>query len=155
MLYAHLNYNPLPHDARADKVIVAKKQRRLTLTRNGKVLKTYNIALGYQPVGDKTREGDGRTPEGRYHIDYRNNKSNYHLSLHISYPDESDRSMAAERKVSPGGDIMIHGIKNGMGLIGRFHRMVDWTAGCIAVTDWEIEEIWRAVPNGTEIEIHP
>lgn len=143
----------LPQGARADKVIVLKSERRLLLTKDGQVLKQYRIVLGRDPIGHKTEQGDGRTPEGLYRIDGRNAKSGYRLSLHISYPDKRDRARARERGVSPGGDIMIHGIKNGFGWVGPLHRLVDWTNGCVAVTDSEIEEIWRAVPNGVAIEI--
>jgi murein L,D-transpeptidase YafK len=152
--YAGWPEEPLPHGARADKVVVRKSERRLMLMKDGRVLKQYRIALGRNPVGHKTEEGDGRTPEGFYRIDGRNAKSGYRLSLHISYPDESDRAQARERGVSPGGDIMIHGMKNGLGWVGPLHLLIDWTNGCIAVTDAEIEEIWRAVPNGIAIEIH-
>ena len=123
--------------------------------RNGRKLKAYTISLGRSPVGPKTCQGDNKTPEGAYHIDARNSKSRYHLSLHISYPQEHDRLQARRSKCSPGGDIMIHGLPNGLGLIGRLHCIVDWTEGCIAVTDPEIEELWRIVKNGTPIEIVP
>jgi murein L,D-transpeptidase YafK len=107
------------------------------------------------PVGPKRCQGDNRTPEGTYRISGRNRHSSYHRSLRISYPDEGDRKRARALGCSPGGDIMIHGLPNGRGAIGALHRMYDWTAGCIAVTNPEIEEIWAAVPDGTEIEIRP
>lgn len=138
-----------------DKVLVHKRERRLTLVSKGQVIKTYKIALGGNPVGPKEREGDKKTPEGTYVIDSRNRDSQYHLSLHISYPDEIDRKRAKELGVSPGGDIAIHGIKKGFSEVGDAHSGVDWTKGCIAVTDEEIEEIDRLVPNGTVIEILP
>lgn len=146
---------PLPADARADRVVVVKSERTLTLLGKGASLKRYRIALGHQPTGAKQEQGDGRTPEGSYRIDARNPGSGYHLALHISYPDAGDRYRARQSGVSPGGDIMIHGIRNGYGWIGRLHHLADWTNGCIAVTDQEIEEIWRAVPNGTQIDIRP
>lgn len=146
---------PLPPDVRADRILVLKSARRLILLKDGSELRSYKVALGRNPVGPKTRQGDGRTPEGLYRIDYRNPRSAYHLSLHISYPDARDRAAARKAGVAPGGAIMIHGIKNGMGWLGAFHRAADWTDGCIAVSDQEIEEIWRAVPNGTPIEIRP
>jgi murein L,D-transpeptidase YafK len=121
----------------------------------GKVLKTYKVALGKHPVGPKTREGDMRTPEGLYRIDGRNAHSQFHKSLHISYPNARDRERAQKLGVKPGGDIMIHGLPNGQGSVGKAHLQSDWTWGCIAVTDEEIEEIWRLVPDGTVIEIRP
>ncbi|MBI5666263.1 MAG: L,D-transpeptidase family protein [Nitrospirae bacterium] len=138
-----------------DKVLIEKKERRLTLLSKDNVLKTYNIALGGNPNGPKERQGDNKTPEGTYFIDSRNKDSRYHLSLHISYPNEKDKKRAKEVGVSPGGDIMIHGIKNGFSWAGGSHTEVDWTKGCIAVTDEEIEEIDKLVPNGTIVEIRP
>lgn len=139
----------------ADKILVEKALRRLTLFRNGKPLKAYKVALGPNPVGAKVKEGDGRTPEGLYTIIGRNPKSAFHLSLRISYPNSADKARAESLGVSPGGDIMIHGITNGFGWIGSYHRLWDWTRGCIAVTNAEIEEIWRMVPNGAVVEIVP
>jgi len=139
----------------ADKILIEKVERRLTLLSKGKVLKIYKIALGGNPNGPKERQGDNKTPEGTYTIDSRNRDSQYHLSLHISYPNEKDRKRANKLGVSPGGDIMIHGIKNGFSWAGDFHAGVDWTKGCIAVTDEEIEEIDRLVPDGTVVEILP
>lgn len=152
---AHFNLRPLPPDVTADRVLVKKAERRLTLLRNGTPLKTYRVALGRAPVGPKEQEGDRRTPEGIYLIDFHKEDSDYHRALHVSYPEQRDIDRAAAAGVPPGCDIMIHGIRNGKGWIGAFHRMTDWTAGCIAVTDFEIEEIWRAVPDGTPIEIKP
>ena len=139
----------------ADKILIEKKERRLTLISKGKVLKTYKIALGGNPNGPKERQGDNKTPEGTYVIDSRNRDSRYHLSLHISYPNEKDKKRAKQLGVSPGGDIMIHGIKNGFSWVGDLHTEVDWTKGCIAVTDEEIEEIDKLAPNGTIVEIRP
>lgn len=139
----------------ADKVLIEKEKRRLTLFSKGKALKAYRIALGGNPNGQKEREGDNKTPEGTYVIDSRNRDSRYHLSLHISYPNEMDRTRARELCVSPGGDIMIHGIGKEFPMVGGLHARFDWTRGCIAVTDEEIEEIERLVPNGTLVEIRP
>jgi len=139
----------------ADRILIEKKERRLTLISKGKVLKTYKIALGGNPNGPKERQGDNKTPEGTYVIDSRNRDSRYHLSLHISYPNEKDKKRATELGVSPGGDIMIHGIKNGFAWVGDLHTEVDRTKGCIAVTDEEIEEIDKLAPNGTIVEIRP
>ncbi|MEP6698208.1 MAG: L,D-transpeptidase family protein [Verrucomicrobiota bacterium] len=150
---AHLNFHPLPRDVVADHVLVEKSARRLTLLRGGNALKTYRIALGRAPIGGKEYEGDQRTPEGSYTIDFHKPDSDYHLALHISYPQQRDTDRAVARGFSAGSDIMIHGLPDGRGWIGRFHRRKDWTAGCIAVTDFEIEEIYRAVPDGTPVEI--
>ncbi|AJE02233.1 L,D-transpeptidase family protein [Geobacter pickeringii] len=139
----------------ADRILIEKKERRMTLLSKGEVLKTYRIALGGNPNGPKERQGDNKTPEGTYSIDSRNKDSRYHLSLHISYPNERDRKRAKELGVSPGGNIMIHGIKNGFSWVGDAHTEVDWTKGCIAVTDEEIEEIAKVAPNGTTVEIRP
>ncbi|MEW6186902.1 MAG: L,D-transpeptidase family protein [Thermodesulfobacteriota bacterium] len=138
-----------------EKVLIEKKERRLTLSSKGQALKTYKIALGGNPVGAKERHGDHKTPEGTYLIDAKNRDSQYHLSLHISYPNERDKKRAKALGVSPGGDIMIHGLKNGLGWVGDSHTGKDWTRGCIAVTDEEIEEIFRLVPIGTPVEIRP
>ncbi len=137
------------------KVLIEKRERRLTLIAKDSALKSYRIALGGNPNGPKERQGDDKTPEGTYIIDSRNTDSAYHLSLHISYPSEKDLRRARELGVSPGGDIMIHGLKNGFSWIGDSHALVDWTKGCIAVTDEEIEEIADLVPNGTIVEIRP
>lgn len=142
---------PLSH---VDNVIVHKKEHTLKLMHAGRVIKTYRVALGRQP-GRKEQQGDLRTPEGVYVIDSRNVKSSCHRSLHISYPNAADRERARKLGVAPGGDISIHGLPNGEGYIGAAHRAHDWTYGCIAVTDEEIEEIWKLVDNGTPTEIRP
>lgn len=139
----------------ADMVLIEKKKRRLTLISKGEAIKTYRIALGGSPVGPKERQRDNKTPEGTYTIESRNRHSDYHLSLRISYPNEKDKKRAKELGVSPGDDIMIHGIKNGLSWVGGFHTEIDWTEGCIAVTNKEMEEIARLVPNGTPVEIRP
>jgi murein L,D-transpeptidase YafK len=125
------------------------------LISQGEVLKTYKIALGGNPIGPKERQGDNKTPEGTYIIDARNRDSRFYLSLHISYPNERDKNRAKKLGVSPGGDIMIHGIKNGFSRVGNAHAEIDWTKGCIAVTNKEIEEIAKLAPNGTIVEIRP
>lgn len=137
------------------KVLIEKSKRRLTLISNGEVIKTYKIALGKNQVGPKEKQGDYKTPEGIYTIESRNRRSGYHLSLRISYPNTTDKKRAEELGVSPGGDIMIHGLKNGLAWVGGFHSEIDWTEGCIAVTNQEIEEIARLVPDGTPVEIVP
>lgn len=139
--------------APADIVVVDKTARTLMLFAGGRALRTYSgIQLGDAPQGHKRFEGDERTPEGRYVIDYRNPDSAYHLSLHISYPNEADRAFAAEQGRSPGGEIFIHGQPNALP-VGRVPG--DWTDGCIALSNAEIEEVWRLVPDGTPIEIRP
>ena len=152
---AYVNVNPLPRDAVADRIVVEKSARRLTLFQNGRVLKSYPVALGRAAIGAKQYEGDQRTPEGIYKIDFHKADSDYHLALHVSYPEQHDIDRAAVEGLSAGSDIMIHGLPNGRGWIGRFHRRNDWTAGCVAVADFEIEEIYRAVRDGTPIELRP
>lgn len=138
-----------------DKILIEKKKRRLTLISKEEAIKTYTIALGANPVGPKEREGDNKTPEGNYTIESRNWHSKYHLSLRISYPNWKDKQRANQLGVSPGGDIMIHGAKNEFSRLGKSQNAIDWTEGCIAVTNQEIEEIARLVPNGTPVEIRP
>ncbi len=132
----------------ADLIVVYKSDRRLYLYAGNRVIRRYRIDLGWAPEGDKEYEGDGRTPEGTYIIDRRNPRSNYHLSLGISYPTPVQVAEAEQNGVDPGGDIFIHGGRNLM-------RFRDWTAGCIAVNNRAIEEIWRLVPDGTPIVIRP
>ncbi|NHF71850.1 L,D-transpeptidase family protein [Paracoccus xiamenensis] len=139
--------------AQADRIVVDKPARLMQLMRGDEVIGSYAISLGAAPEGHKTREGDEKTPEGSYVIDWRNDRSAAHLSLHISYPNAADSAAADARGESPGGAIMIHGMLNGWGWLGGLHRAWDWTNGCIAVTDAEIREIWSLVPNGTPIEI--
>ena len=143
----------LPNDARADAIVVDKSNHTMTLYFSGQVLRTYSVSLGRGGTGPKDHEGDNRTPEGRYQIDGRNPHSRFHLSLHINYPSIDNISAATAKGVKPGSDIMIHGIRNGLGWLGSFHRWMDWTAGCVALTDREIEEVWRIVPDGTLVEI--
>ena len=145
---------PLPSSAVADKVVVLKSERKLMLMKNDKLLKTYRIALGTDPLGPKTRQGDHKTPEGRYLLDRHNQRSQFHRSIHISYPNADDRTRARRLGVSPGGDIFLHGLPNGYEPSDN-QTFEDWTDGCIAVTDPEIDEIFRAVPDGTPIEIKP
>jgi murein L,D-transpeptidase YafK len=142
----------LPH---ADRIIVHKSAHTMELMHAGQVVRTYRVALGSEPVGPKTRRGDHKTSEGVYVIDSRNTQSPFHRSLHISYPNAADRERARKLGVSPGGDIFIHGLPNGYGFVSAAHRARDWTDGCIAVTDQEIEEIWRLMDNGMPVEILP
>jgi murein L,D-transpeptidase YafK len=140
---------------RADKLLLEKSKHELALLNHGRVVKTYRVALGSCPIGRKEREGDGRTPEGNYVIDFHKPDSDFHRALHISYPNTADLERACAAGVSAGSDIMIHGSPNGLGAIGSMHRLYDWTAGCVAVTNDEIEEIYAAVTDGTPIEIRP
>jgi len=139
---------PAPMSARADRIHVDKSERRMELMRDGRVIRRYAILLGDAPVGHKRQQGDEKTPEGDYRISGRNPNSRFHLSLRISYPNEADRRQARARGADPGGDIFIHG-----GNVAAYP--FDWTDGCIAVTNREIEEIWSLVPNGTPIRIDP
>jgi murein L,D-transpeptidase YafK len=141
-----------PH---ADRVVVLKRERTLQMWNHGKIIKTYKVALGGNPVGAKTQRGDHKTPEGIYVLDSRNAHSEFYKSLHISYPNARDRAAARARGVAPGGDVFVHGLPNGYRAVGAAHRLRDWTDGCIAVTDEEIDEIWAAVSVGTPIEIRP
>lgn len=144
---------PLPAQAKADAVLVEKSARRMTLLRDGRALATYRVSLGSGGLAPKRREGDRLVPEGRYRIEWRNPKSAYHVSLKISYPSTEDTKTAAARGEAADSNIMIHGVPNGLSWIGGLHRLVDWTAGCIAVTNAEMDSIWRAVPDGTPVEI--
>lgn len=144
---------PLPAQAKADSVLVEKSARRMTLLREGRTLATYRVSLGSGGLAPKRREGDRLVPQGRYRIEWRNPKSGYHRSLKVSYPSPEDVRGAAGRGEPAGSNIMIHGVPNGLGWIGRLHRLVDWTAGCVAVTNAEIDDIWRAVPVGAPVEI--
>jgi murein L,D-transpeptidase YafK len=139
----------------ADLIVVDKAKRELTLFAKKKKLKTYRIVLGGNPVGDKEKEGDSRTPEGHYTIDAKNPNSSFHKSLHISYPDRKDRAEARRRGVSPGGAIMIHGTPEYIAALYTTGIFPDWTAGCIAVTNDEMDEIYRNVRIGTKIVIKP
>ncbi len=138
-----------------DRIVVEKSKRTMTLFSGDKMVKTYLVALGTEPVGAKQVEGDHKTPEGSYTIDSKNARSRFHLALHISYPNEPDRRRARKLGARPGGAIMIHGLPDEFADLGTEHRKTDWTDGCIAVTNEEIEEIWRLVKIGTPIEIRP
>ena len=138
-----------------DRVVVYKSKRLMELQQQGRRVKSYAISLGDNPVGHKQQQGDERTPEGAYFIDYRNQHSRFHRSLHISYPNKQDRENAKKRGIDSGGLIMIHGLPNGYGWAKVGYAGRDWTDGCIAVTNEEIEEIWRLVKDGTPIMINP
>lgn len=155
LVWANAPERALPDGAIADRIVVEKSARRLTLYSHGMPLKSYRVSLGRQPIGAKQREGDQKTPEGVYAIDVKNAGSAFHRALHVSYPNARDRARAAAMGAAPGGDIMIHGLVNGLGFLGRMQRFRDWTAGCVALTNREVDELWRAVPVGTPVEIRP
>lgn len=155
LLYAAALAGAAEKPLHGDRVVVLKRERTLQLLSQGKVIKSYKVALGGDPVGPKTRQGDHKTPEGIYVLNSRNAHSQFYKSIHISYPDAKDREVARQQGVSPGGDVFVHGLPNGYGWIGASHRLKDWTDGCIAVTNEEMDEIWIAVPDGTPIEIRP
>ena len=140
-----------------DNILVEKAKRQMHLRHGDKIVKTYKISLGKDPVGAKVKSGDNKTPEGKYHIALHNPKSTFHLSLKISYPNEEQIKSAKDGGYDPGGDIMIHGYPNKIPafLFKFWHKWKDWTAGCIAVTNDEIEEIYEAVKDGTPITILP
>jgi murein L,D-transpeptidase YafK len=138
-----------------DYILIEKEKRLMSLYKTGTLLKQYKIALGFSPEGHKTKQGDGKTPEGIYSIVYKNPKSTYHLSLKISYPSISDVEEAKSKNVNPGGDIMIHGVRKNFAWMGKYHLILDWTRGCIAVSNDEIEEIYKATTEGTKVEIKP
>jgi hypothetical protein len=145
----------LPGDFLADSIVVEKGERRLTLYYRGIPVRKYRVALGRNPVGDKVSIGDYRTPEGTYWIVGRNPFSKFYKSLEISYPDSAHTARATEMGLSPGGNIMIHGLPPHQAKLGASHVLVDWTEGCIAVTNAEIDELWRAVEAFAVIQIKP
>jgi len=140
---------------KADLVVVQKKDRIMLLMKNGKEFKRYTIVLGGNPVGHKQQEGDQRTPEGNYVLDYKKSDSSFYKAIHVSYPSAEDKYRAKQLGVNPGGFIMIHGQKNGFGWLSSLAQLIDWTDGCIAVKNFEMDEIWDAVDVGTPIQINP
>jgi murein L,D-transpeptidase YafK len=139
----------------ADEVVVVKSESRLYLKKDGTVLKSYRAVFGANPKGHKQQEGDERTPEGKYILDYKKEDSSFYKSIHISYPNETDINRAASLNVKPGGQIMIHGQKNGLGWLSWITQRFNWTDGCVAVSNKAMDEIWDAVDIGTPIEIKP
>ena len=154
-LWANRPAPPLPAGTKVDLVVVDKSARLLTLYTHGNAVRSYPVSLGRDPSGPKIREGDHRTPEGRYFIDRHSPHSAFHLALHVSYPSAEDIARSAAAGSAPGGDIMVHGMRRGLGWIGRAHRFVDWTNGCIAVTNTEMDAIYNAVPDHTPILLRP
>lgn len=139
----------------ADRVLVIKSKKMLYLQKEGKTFASYPVVFGNQPKGHKEKEGDGRTPEGQYIIDEKKEDSGYYKALHISYPNEKDIAAAKAKGVKPGGKIYIHGQKNGYGWAARVTQTINWTKGCIALTNKDMEKVWQAVNVGTPIEIKP
>ncbi len=150
-----LCFNPVFAMEKADSVLVIKSQCKLYLKKNGQVLKAYDVAFGAKPEGHKMQEGDERTPEGRYLLDYKKADSAFYKAIHLSYPNKADRLWAEKAGVSPGGAIMIHGQKNGYGWLWWITQRFNWTDGCIAVSNSAMDEIWASVDIGTPIEIEP
>ena len=139
---------------KADQIVIVKSKHEMILMANGKPLRTYRVALG-KSGGAKERQGDHKTPEGQYVIDQKNAQSRFHLALHVSYPNAADRKRAHDAGVDPGGAIMIHGVEPQFAWLGSLQHEVDWTDGCIAVTNREMDEVWQLVPVGTPVEIKP
>jgi murein L,D-transpeptidase YafK len=139
---------------RVDRIVVAKSAHTMTLMSGGREIRTYKVALG-DPKGTKVQQGDKKTPEGVYFVDGKNAHSLFHRALHLSYPNAADRERARKLGVNPGGDIEIHGLPKQYAWMGAAHRSIDWTTGCIAVTNPEIDEIWDEVSVGTAVEIRP
>lgn len=142
-------------DASVDRVVVEKSKRTMTLLKQDREVRTYKIALGRDPVGPKVMQGDNRTPEGIYYVDYKVRNSAYHRALHLSYPNPDDVERARALGVPPGGSIMIHGMKNDHLWMGDVQYLFNWTNGCIALTNREIEEVWALVSPWTPVEIRP
>ncbi|TBO39936.1 L,D-transpeptidase family protein [Pedobacter kyonggii] len=145
----------LPSNTEIDYIIVKKSNRQLLAYSKQKLIKTYQISLGDSPVGHKEFEGDEKTPEGVYVVNAKNPNSGYHKNLGVSYPNKKDIAKAKLLSKDPGGDIKIHGIRNNLGFIGKFQRFFDWTNGCMALTNNEVDELFYAVNIGTKIEIRP
>ena len=139
----------------ADRVIVEKQNRKLHLVKGGQKIRSFDIALGIEPVGDKEREGDHKTPEGLYSLDIRHPDSDFFLAIHISYPNPEDRASARRKGYDPGGAIMIHGQPNAPTFSAAYYRTQDWTNGCIAVSNSDMIDIWLMTERGTPIEILP
>ena len=145
----------LAADGSVDCILVEKSKRKMTLLKLGTELKTYNIALGHNPEGPKVQQGDKKTPEGNYYVDRKIRNSIYHRALHLSYPNPADVERAKALGVSPGGSIMIHGMKPDKLWMGDVQYLFNWTNGCIALTNREIEEVFDLVSEGTSVEIRP
>jgi len=154
MAFLSIHQPRLPSDSVIDRIVVLKSKRQLLVYQQDELLKTYKISLGRNPIGTKQFQGDKKTPEGKYYINDKNPNSQFHKNLGISYPDQQDIEFAKSLNKDPGGDIKIHGLRNGLGFISKLHRLVDWTNGCIAVTNFEIDEIFNHTSIGIPIEIN-
>lgn len=155
VIYYLLPEKRLPKEIVIDSLVVLKSKRELLAYSEGQLVKTYTISLGRNPIGDKQYEGDFKTPEGIYSINGKNPNSGYHKNLGVSYPNNEDILIAKSLHKPAGGDIKIHGLRNGIGFIGKFQRWYDWTHGCVAMTNLEVDELYAAVKIGTRIEIKP
>jgi murein L,D-transpeptidase YafK len=155
LFWINLSTDSITKGTSIDSIVVSKHTREMIVYSNKLPVKTYKIALGRHPRGKKRFEGDMKTPEGIYHINDRNPNSDYHKNLGISYPNDADKRFAAANSRRPGGDVKIHGLQNGRSYVGKLHRLSDWTQGCIAVTDAEIDELYAHVKPGTPINILP
>jgi murein L,D-transpeptidase YafK len=156
LLPASLRASRIPFRAKqADRIVIVKSARTMTLYNGREILRTYHVALSRDPVGPKERAGDHKVPEGDYVVDMKNAHSRFHLALHLSYPNASDRKRARKLGVDPGGNVEIHGLESPYAWMGSLQRQVNWTDGCIAVTNSEVEELWRLVSVGTRVEIKP
>ena len=155
IVYYFFPEKKLPPHIQINKLVVYKSKRQLLAYSNGELIKTYKISLGKAPLGHKEFEGDNKTPEGKYKIDCRETISKFHKKLCISYPNKTDIVHAKRIGKEAGSNVEIHGLDNRYGFIGKFHRWYDWTSGCIAVTDEEIDELYNAVKINTQIEINP
>jgi len=145
----------ISENVKADSAAVFKSNRKMILYSGGKEIKTYSVSLGKNPIGHKEKEGDKKTPEGNYILDRHQENSKYHLAIHISYPNEQNKLNAYKMGVSPGGDIMIHGLPNKLEFLEDYYANTDWTDGCIAVSNDKMDEIWKIVEDGTPITIYP
>ena len=155
LIYYFYPDQKLPDGTTIDSIEVYKSKRKMHVYSDGKLLKSYTISLGKNPIGAKQFKGDNKTPEGNYTINAKNPNSGYHKNLGISYPESKDISLAKQLGKPTGGDVKIHGIRNGSGFIGKFQRWKDWTAGCIAITDSEMDELYHATTIGATIKILP
>lgn len=150
-----LSSSTVANIGKIDLVVVTKSTATMALMRDGKVLRRYRIALGDSPLGHKLTEGDQRTPEGRYILDYKKSDSAYYRAIHISYPNEEDKLRADALGIPPGGQIMIHGQNPRSDLTAEEAQQYNWTDGCIAITNPQMDELWQAIDEGTPIEILP
>ena len=153
IIYYFFPYTPIPNGIAIDIIVVIKSQHSLLAYSKGELIKTYSVSLGKNPIGTKVYEGDFKTPEGIYTINDKNPSSNFHKSLGISYPNQLDLARTKQLAKAAGGDIKIHGLRNDQGYFGKFQRWKDWTSGCIALTNEEVDDLYKHTPLGIQIEI--